>query len=73
MSENTEMTVPRGSMTYGSVSERIQLQLDTIPTEVPYASNILPVNVPRKYSMNICIEPMRETVDDEEDGRSVVL
>ena len=42
------------------------------PTEVPYASKILPANGPRKYKKKIWSEPMRDIDEDEDDGRSVV-
>ena len=75
INENTEMTEPNGSMTCQTQLFPIRtLTFGSIVllTDVPYASNIRPANVPTKYSRKTCREPMRDIDEDDEDGSSVV-
>ena len=75
ISANTEMTDPKGNMTCQTQLFPIRtLTFGSIVllTDVPYASNIRPANVPTKYSRKTCREPMRDIDEDDEDGSSVV-
>lgn len=40
-------------------------------TDVPYASNILPVNVPKKKRKNTCRDPMSDMDEEDDEGKSV--